>query len=158
MISNAIIMIAAIIIVTMLIGALFPQIFGIAGSVTKSSGDANDRLGTSATVVNYDLQAPGMLEFDVLNNGRVSLSPYAINLTAVYLDNDTSSANLLAQGAAQPAECWDYTIAGDAGNAWAPGAVLQVRAYSPACPFAPGDYVLKMMLYDGATVQYSFTI
>jgi len=158
MISSAIIMIAALIITATLVATLFPQAFELAGSITSTSGGANDRIRTSATVVNYDIPTPGRLQFDVLNNGKMSLAPPAINMTVAYINNHTSPAGVLKQGVSPAEQYWDYTIAGDPDDKWDPGEVLEVSVVSPAYSFTPGDYRLKMLLYNGAVVQYSFTI
>jgi archaellum component FlaG (FlaF/FlaG flagellin family) len=158
MISTAIIGIATLIIVSTLVATLFPQVFEMAGSVKSISGDANDRIGTSATVVNYDLPAPGRLQFDVLNNGQSGIGTSAINMSAVYLDNQSLPGNLLVRGASASAQYWNYVVSGDGDDEWEPGEMLEVQVVSPAYGFGPGDYKLKMLLYNGAAVQYGFTI
>jgi archaellum component FlaG (FlaF/FlaG flagellin family) len=158
MISTAIIGIATLIIVSTLVATLFPQVFEMAGSVKSLAGDANDRVGTSATVVNYDLPAPGRLEFDVLNNGQASLGPSAINMTIVYLYNHSIPGQILARGASSADQYWDYAVTGNGDDQWDPGEVLEVRAISPAFDFRPGEYTFKMLLYNMAAVQFRFTI
>jgi archaellum component FlaG (FlaF/FlaG flagellin family) len=157
-ITTAIIGIATLIIVSTLVATLFPQVFEIAGSVRSIAGIANDRVGTSATIVNYDVPAPDQLQFDVLNNGKSSLGTSAINLSAVYLDNQTMPGNLLARDASTSAQYWDYVVTGDGDDQWEPGEMLEVGVVSPVYSFGPGDYQLKMLLYNGAVVQYGFTI
>jgi archaellum component FlaG (FlaF/FlaG flagellin family) len=157
-ISSAIIGIATLIIVATLVATLFPQVFEVAGRITSTTGTANDRLRTSATVVNFDNQTSGRLQFDVLNNGETSLAPSAINMTVAYLYNNTMPAGLLVRGVSPTAQYWEYTITGDIDQRWGPGEVLEVRVLSPAYSFTRGDYKLKMLLYNGAVVQYSFTI
>ena len=113
MISSAIIGIAALIIVSTLIAALFPQVFQMAGFVSSVSGTANERLRTSATVVNYDIPASGRLQFDVLNNGEATLAPSAINLTVAYLYNHSMPAHMLAQGVSPTDQYWVYAVSGN---------------------------------------------
>ena len=36
--------------------------------------------------------------------------------------------------------------------------MLEVSVVSPGYEFEPGEYTLKMLLYNGAAVQYRFTI
>jgi archaellum component FlaG (FlaF/FlaG flagellin family) len=158
MISTAIIGIATLIIVSTLVAALFPQVFEMAGSVKSITGTANDRLGTSATIVNYDLPAPDRLQFDVLNNGQSGIGTSAINMSVVYLNNQSMPGNLLVRGASTSAQYWDYVVTGDGDDQWGPGEMLEVRVVSPGYSFGPGDYKLKMLLYNGAVVQYRFTI
>jgi archaellum component FlaG (FlaF/FlaG flagellin family) len=157
-ITTAILGIATLIIVAMLVAVLFPQVFEIAGSIKSTTGDANDRLSVSATVVNYDLPAPGQLQFDVLNNGQSSLAPAAINMTVAYLSNHTMPGNILSRGAGTTAQYWDYAVTGNGDDQWDPGEVLVVRVVSPTYSFTPGDYTFKMLLYNSAVVQYGFTI
>jgi archaellum component FlaG (FlaF/FlaG flagellin family) len=158
MISTAIIGIATLIIVTTLVATLFPQVFDLAGSIQSTTGRANDRLHTSATVVSHDRPAPGRLQFDVLNNGQSTLESSTINMTVAYLNNHSMPGNLLSRDASSTAQYWDYAVTGNGDDQWAPGEVLEVRVVSPACGFEPGDYKLKMLLYNGAVVQYGFTI
>jgi archaellum component FlaG (FlaF/FlaG flagellin family) len=158
MISTAIIGIATLIIVSTLIAALFPQVFEMAGSVKSITGTANDRLGTSATIVNYDLPAPDRLQFDVLNNGQSDIGTSAINMSGVYLDNQSLPGNLLARGVSTSVQYWDYVVDGDGDDQWEPGEMLFIGVVSPAYSFEPGDYKLKLLLYNGAVVQYGFTI
>jgi archaellum component FlaG (FlaF/FlaG flagellin family) len=158
MISTAIIGIATLIIVSTLIAALFPQVFEMAGSVRSITGTANDRAGTSATVVNYDVPAADQLQFDVLNNGQSGIVASAINMSAVYLDNQSLPGNLLARGASTSSQYWDYVVTGDGDGEWEPGEMLEVVVVSPGYSIVPGDYQLKMLLYNGAAVQYGFTI
>jgi archaellum component FlaG (FlaF/FlaG flagellin family) len=158
MISTAIIGIATLIIVATLVAALFPQVFQMAGSIKTTAGTADDRLSVRATVVNYDLPAPGQLQFDVLNNGKASLGMPTINMTVVYLNNHSMPANILAAGTSSSAQYWDYALTGNGDGQWGPGEVLEVRVVSPAYNLEPGDYTFKMLLYNGAVVQYGFTI
>jgi archaellum component FlaG (FlaF/FlaG flagellin family) len=158
MISTAIIGIATLIIVSALVATLFPQAFDLAGSIKSTTGEASDRLSVSATVVNYDLPAPGRLQFDVLNNGEASLGPSVINMTIAYLSNRSMPGNILSRDASPTAQYWDYAITGNGDGQWDPGEVLEVRVMSPAYSFAPGEYTFKMLLYNMAVVQYGFTI
>lgn len=158
MITTAIIGIATLIIVSTLVATLFPQVFEVAGFISSTSGSADDRLRTSATIVNYDIQASDRLQFDVLNNGQSSLGLSAIDMTVAYLYNHSMPAHLLVQGVAPTAQYWEYTVAGNGDDTWEPGEVLEVRVVSPAYSFEQGDYTLKMLLYNGAVVQYRFTI
>jgi archaellum component FlaG (FlaF/FlaG flagellin family) len=158
MISSAIIGIAALIIVSTLVASLMPQIFQMAGSITSISGTADDRVRTGATIVNYDVPAPGRLQFDVLNNGKASMAPSRINMTVAYLYNQSMPAHLLVQGISSSAQYWEYAVTGNGDSQWEPGEVLEVSVISPGYDFAPGEYTLKMLLYNGAVVQYRFTI
>jgi archaellum component FlaG (FlaF/FlaG flagellin family) len=158
MISTAIIGIATIIIVATLVATLLPQVFEMAGTVKSTAGTANDRMGTSVLVVNHDLQTPGRLQFDVLNNGRSEIGTSAIDMSAVYLDNQTLPGNLLARGVDASAQYWEYVVTGDGNGEWDPGEMLELTVVSPAYSFTPGDYKLKLLLYNGASEQYGFTI
>lgn len=158
MISSAIVGIAGLIIVATLVATLFPQVFEAAGSITGTSGRALDRARTVGTVVNHDLPAPGALQFDVLNGGETSLSPATINMTVAYLDNETMPGHVVAPGATPAGQYWTYAISGGTDANWDPGEVLEVRVVSPSYGFAPGSYRLKLLLYNGAVVQYRFTI
>jgi len=157
-ITTAIIGIAALIILSTLIAALLPQIFEAARSITSVGGDANDRIRTSAIVVNHDLPGAGLLKFDVLNNGKNGIGPSQINMTATYLNNDTAPDNLLPREASESSPYWYYTITGDADGSWDPNDVLDVYVVSPASGFASGEYQFRMLLNNGAVVQYRFTI
>lgn len=120
MISTAIIGIATLIIVSTLVATLFPQVFEMSGLVRSTTGTANDRMGTSVLVVNHDLQAPGRLQFDVLNNGQSEIGTSAIDMSAVYLDNQTLPGNLLVRGVDASAQYWEYAVTGDGDGEWDP--------------------------------------
>jgi hypothetical protein len=94
----------------------------------------------------------------VLNNGQASLASSSINMTATYLYNHSMPGHLLARGASPDAQYWEFSVTGDGDDQWEPGEVLEVLVVSPAYSFAPGDYELKMLLYNGAVVQYSYAI
>lgn len=158
MISTAIIGIATLIIVATLVATLLPQVFEMSGLVKSTTGSANDRIGTSVLVVNHDLPAPGRLQFDVLNNGQSEIGTPAIDMSAVYLDNQTLPGNLLVRGVDASAQYWEYVVTGDGDGEWDPGEMLELTVVSPAYSFVPGDYKLKLLLYNGAGEQYGFTI
>jgi len=157
-ITTAIIAVAALIILSALLAALFPQIFEVAGSITSVFGTANDRVKTSAVVVNYDQPAAGLLKFDVMNNGHSSMGAAQINQTVAYLNNDTAPMNNLQFGASEGSQYWSYTITGPADGSWDPDDVLEISVANPDGGFASGEYQFRMLLNNGAVVQYRFTI
>jgi archaellum component FlaG (FlaF/FlaG flagellin family) len=158
MISTAIIGIATLIIVFTLVATLFPQVFEIAGSISSTTHFASERIDTSAIVINYDIPATNQLQFDVLNNGKSGIGSSLINKTVAYLYNHSMPGYLLTQEVNPSAQYWEYTVTGNGDDEWAPGEVLELRVISPAYSFEPGDYKFKLLLYNGAVVQYGFTI
>ncbi len=157
MITSAILMIGTLIVVSVLISSIFPGVFEAAGSIKSSSDSAEDRIGTSATVVNYDL-GPDTVRLDVLNNGKNSLPVSLINMTVAYLANVTSPQGLLAFGQDTERQWWDYTISGADDHSWDTGDTLVVTITSPRYDLVPGDYRFRMILYNGATVENRFNI
>ncbi len=150
-------MIGTLIIVSVLISSLFPGVFDAARSIGTSSDSAKDRVTTSATVINYDL-GPDTIRFDVLNNGKTSLPESLINMTVAYLGNATAPAGLLAFGDDPDQPWWSYAISGAADQSWDPRDTIVITVTSPQYDFTPGDYRFRMLLYNGAAVEYRFNI
>jgi archaellum component FlaG (FlaF/FlaG flagellin family) len=150
--------IAAIIILSSLIAAIFPQVFSVAASIKGTTGDASERAATSATVINYDAPGPGRLQFDVLNSGRSSLPSSAINMSAVYLGNETVPSTLLKLDGQPGEHSWTYVICGAGDGVWGPGDTLTITAANPGYSYAPGAYRLKIVLGNGAICQHTFRI
>lgn len=150
--------IAAIIILASLITAIFPQVFSVAASIKGATGDASERAATSATVINYEAAAPGQLQFDVLNNGRSSLPSSAIDLSAVYLGNETAPSTLLKLDGQPGEHRWTYVIRGAGDGVWGPGDTLTITTANPGYSYGPGAYRLKIVLGNGAICQYMFKI
>ena len=156
-IGSAIIMIGALIVVSALIASLFPNVLSMAGSIRSSANDAGDRLATSATVINHDI-GQKTVRFDVLNNGKNSLPTSAINMTVAYLYNVATPGDRLTFGPDSDRPWWSYAISGDADGTWGPGDTLVVTVTSPNHDFTPGDYQFRMLLYNGARVEYRFNV
>lgn len=157
MITSAILMIGTLIIVSVLISSLLPEIIGVAGSIGSSTDSAEDRLATSATVINYDA-GPDTVRIDVLNNGKNSLPVSAINLTVAYLGNATAPDGRLVFGEDPDMPWWSYAISGATDRTWNPGDTLVIMVTSPRHDLVPGDYRFRMLLYNGATVECRFNI
>jgi len=162
-ISNAIVAIAAIIIVTVLISGLIPNIYTAAFGIQSTAAEAGDRVSTSVLVTNYYLAAPGIVELDMLNNGKGSLGESTINMSVVYLGNESMPSNRLTLGDSGAGQYWNYNnigrdIAGDTDGNWDPGETLVVSLVSPGYSFAPGEYEIKMILYNNALCQYRFRV
>lgn len=156
-IGSVIIMIGVLIIVSVLVVSLLPGVLEVAGSIRSSTDSANDRVTTSAMVINHEL-GPGMARFDVLNNGKHSLQAPAINLTVACLDNATVPNLRLTFGPDPGQPWWGYAISGAADGAWDPGDTLVVTITSPNYDFTPGDYRFRMLLYNGAWVEHRFNV
>jgi archaellum component FlaG (FlaF/FlaG flagellin family) len=150
-------MIGALIVVSVLVASLFPGVFDAAGSVRSTTGSAEDRVATSATVINYEL-GPDTVRIDVLNNGKNSLPASTINLTVAYLGNVTAPVGLLMSGQDPDSPWWSYAISDVADENWDPGDTLVITVVSPRYDFAPGDYRFRLLLYNGASVEYRFNI
>ncbi|OPY27777.1 MAG: hypothetical protein A4E28_01844 [Methanocella sp. PtaU1.Bin125] len=162
-IGNAIVAIAAIIIVTVLIIAIIPDVYNAAFGIQSTAADAGDRVTTSVLVTNHCLAAPGIVELDLLNNGKGSLSESTIDLSVVYLGNASMPSNRLPLGGSGAGQYWNYTnigrnVTGDTDGHWDPGETLVVSLVSPGYSFAPGEYEMKMILYNNALCQYRFRV
>lgn len=162
-IGQAIVAIAAIIIVTVLVSGLIPDIYSAAFNIKSTADDASDRVSTSALVTNYYLAAPGIVELDVLNNGKGSLSEPTVNLSVVYLGNGSLPSSLLPLGDRGTGQYWNYTNigrdgSGDTDGHWDPGETLVISIVSPDYSFTPGEYRMKMILYNNALCQYGFRV
>jgi len=156
--SKAIIGIATLVVLSALIITLFPNVFSAAGSIKSSAGDVSDRALTSGAVINYDIIG-ATLQADVLNTGKVSLPCSRINMTALYLSNTTYPSQLirLSPEAETGAPSWTYAISGTTDGSWDPGDTLTMNV-SNYGPFTPDNYQLKLILYNGAIIQYNFQV
>lgn len=162
-IGIAIIGIASLIILVTLINGLFPDIYTAARSIASTADSASDRISTSALVTNHYIAGPGLIELDILNNGKGILAESTINMSVLNLGNESMPSNMLSLGDSGAGQYWNYTnigrdSGGDTDGNWDPGETLVVSVVSPDYGFAPGEYQLKMIMYNNALCQYRFSV
>jgi flagellar protein FlaG len=152
-ISNAILIIAVVIATTVVLNALYPAMFGMAGSIRSNVADADDRSMTSVTI-SYCSFDPGdhILRVWAKNSGRDSIADSELTgIRAYYGGESGSMTNYGTSYSLQAPE--------DGDDQWDPDETLEIDLASPDSPFPgdPGVHRVKLVMPNGATAEYTIT-
>lgn len=152
-ISNAILIIAVVIATTVVLNALYPAMFGMAGSIRSNVADADDRSMTSVTI-SYCSFDPGdhILRVWAKNSGRDPIADSELaGIRAYYGDESGSMANYGISYALQAPD--------DGDDRWDSGETLEIDLSSPDSPFPayPGIHRVKLVMPNGAAAEYTIT-
>ncbi len=152
-ISNAILIIAVVIATTVVINAIYPAMFGMAGSIKSTTTDANSRSMTSVTVsyCSFD-QGDHLLRVWAKNSGRESIADSELaGFRGYYGDDSGSMTNYAISYALQAPDDGDDRLD--------PGETIEFDLASPESPFSsdPGIHRIRLVMPNGATAEYTIT-
>jgi hypothetical protein len=152
-ISNAILIIAVVISTTVVLNAVYPAIFGAAGSIKSTVSDADGLSSTSVTIsqCSFD-QGNHLLRIWAKNSGRDSIAdPELAVIRAYYGDESGSMTNYEVSYALQAPDNGD--------DRWDSGETLELDLASPDSPFPvdSGVHRVKLVMPNGAAVEYTIT-
>jgi flagellar protein FlaG len=153
-ISNAILIMTAVIAATVLINAVYPAVMNTVSSVKSATGDADSRSGTSATISTYSFSPDyNRLSIWVKNSGKeVIANPEDIR---VYYGDDT--------GAMKNYHIWVCQLfaTDPLKTSWSPGETLQIgfgEDPEAELPHDSGIHRIRVVLPNGAISETTFTI
>ncbi|OPY27776.1 MAG: hypothetical protein A4E28_01843 [Methanocella sp. PtaU1.Bin125] len=153
-ISNAILIIAVVIATTVVLTAVYPAVFNAAGSVRSATEDAGSRAGTSISIITHGFSGDyTRLNIWMKNAGRATIAD--TDSIKVYYGDDSGSMKRYHVG-----ESSVYSQ-DPAASGWGPGETMAIGIVdSPVSPLPhePGVHLVKIVLPDGVSSEYTFTI
>jgi flagellar protein FlaG len=157
-ISTAILIIAGIIATVALVNAVYPSLFTATGSVGSVSDTASDRVKTDIRISMSSLQNESSLYVWVKNTGSTEIPAGRLDYTDVYFGDAGSMARAETAGAASFR--WSYVLDDTDGDGnWGPGETLQVLvSETGSSHLTPGTHIVKLVLYNSASVEDTVTI
>ena len=161
--TTAMFLITSIIAAGVLINAVFPVVYQMAGTFLSSSHQSDERMRTDIKIVNTFMVPSGEVG-DVqvwLKNVGVARIPYAdIPRSDVFLGR-AGDFDRLECNAAIGTNQWYYeTAGGDTSGYWDPGETLEIIAKTDnGAPFTRGDPVyFQFVLPSGILRSLEFTV
>lgn len=159
--TTAMFLIAAIISAGVLINAVFPVIYTLAGTISSSSHKVDERLSTDVRIVTtYASGGNQSARIWLKNIGTGRIADADIRKADVFLGSQGDFIRLsLTTGAPDPGR-WTYEILDDtSNNYWDPGETLYIQAKTAEIP-AKGQvvyfqFVLPTGLYRSTTFTAS---
>jgi flagellar protein FlaG len=157
-ISTAILAVATIIAAIVLVNAIYPALYGAAGSILSMNDMAADRMMTDIKVLTewYPGGSPadlGLVAW-VKNTGSTTITGAEMNSTDVFLyTGGGTSVRVPSSGAGNN---WSYSILGGDGDAsWDPGETIQVTVHY-VDGVSPGTLRFRMALHNGVYDEDAF--
>jgi hypothetical protein len=153
-ISNAILIIAAIIATTVMLNAVYPAVFDAVGSVRSTTSDADSRSKTSVTISTYSFSPDySQLNIWMKNSGKEDIDD--TDNIRVYYGDDTDAMKsyhiyVCKLFADDPLK-----------TSWSPGETFQIGfGEDPLAelPHEPGIHRIRVVLTNGAMSETTFTI
>ena len=150
-ISNAIMIIAAVIAVAVVLNAVYPSVFDAVGSLRSTVGDAGDRSATSVTITTCSFSADHQnLSIWMKNSGTETIAdPEGIR---IYYGDDSGAMTNYNTSARQ------LYATDPQKTTWGPGETYMMEISSPALPHEPGVHRVKVVLPGGAAAEATVTI
>ncbi|MCE5338199.1 MAG: flagellin [Methanomicrobiaceae archaeon] len=160
--TTAMFLIAAIVSAGVLINAVFPVIYTLAGTISSSSHQVDERLSNDVKIVTtYASGGSKEARIWLKNVGTSRISPSDIGKADVFLGapgNFTRLGLILPPGTPGPNQ-WTYEILEDTqkNNNWDPGETLYIRGYSDAIPGTGEVVYIQFVLSTGLSRSTTFT-
>jgi len=157
-ISTAILIIAGVIATAALINALFPSIYGMAGSVTSVSQSSSDRMKTDIKIISegLDPSVPDTMHMYVKNTGRLKITGANLVKSDVYIAN-ASTTRKCEYSTGDPS--WQYAIRdGNGDGTWDPGETLDIIITAGGYDFHADGQSVTIALYNGVATQEKYSL
>jgi flagellar protein FlaG len=160
--TTAMFLIAAIIAAGVLINAVFPVIYTLAGTISSSSHTVDERLSNDVKIVTtYANGGTKNAEIWLKNVGTARISPSDIEKADVFLG---APGNFIRLGLVVPpgtpeTNQWTYAILEDTqkNNYWDPGETLYIQAHSKRIPGEGEVVYVQFVLSTGLSRSTTFT-
>lgn len=160
--TTAMFLIAAIIAAGVLINAVFPVIYTLAGTISSSSHTVDERLSNDVKIVTtYANGGTKNAEIWLKNVGTARISPSDIEKADVFLGapgNFTRLGLVVPPGTPETNQ-WTYAILEDTqkNNYWDPGETLYIQAHSKRIPGEGEIVYVQFVLSTGLSRSTTFT-
>lgn len=158
--TTAMFLIAAIIAAGVLINAVFPVIYTLAGTISSSSHTVDERLSNDVKIVTT-YASGDEARIWLKNVGTARISPSDIEKADVFLG---APGNFIRLGLVVPpgtpeTNQWTYEILEDTqkNNYWDPGETLYIRAHSDRIPGTGEVVYVQFVLSTGLSRSTTFT-
>lgn len=157
--TTAMFLITAIIAAGVLINAVFPVIYTLAGTISSSSHNVDERLSTDVKIVTtYASGERKEVRIWLKNVGTSRISPSDIGKADVFLGaRGTSPGSAWYQ--VPVSNQWTYAILEDTqkNNCWDPGETLYIQAHSDWIPETGEIVYFQFVLPTGVSRSTTFT-
>lgn len=158
--TTAMFLIAAIIAAGVLINAIFPVIYTLAGTISSSSHTVDERLSNDVKIVTT--YASGYeAKIWLKNVGTARISPSDIGKADVFLGapGNFTRLGLVVPPSEPGTNQWTYEILEDTqkNNYWDPGETLYIRAHSDRIPGTGEVVYVQFVLSTGLSRSTTFT-
>ena len=150
-VSTAILVIAGVLMASIFAVAIISQAGAIDSAFKLASQNALDKMKTSIDIIYLTVNGSYFVAY-VKNVGQKSISASELNMTDVYLGNDTT-LKLYVYGRTGT-DIWNYTETVDDG-VWEPGETIVMRIYNSTA--LEGPYYIKVVLPNGVSDEDTFT-
>lgn len=158
--TTAMFLIAAIIAAGVLINAVFPVIYTLAGTISSSSHTVDERLSNDVKIVTtYANGGTKNAEIWLKNVGTARISPSDIEKADVFLGAPGNFIRLGLVSGTPGSNQWSYEILEDTqqNNYWDPGETLYIQARSDKIPETGEVVYIQFVLSTGLSRSTTFT-
>ncbi|MCD6428737.1 MAG: hypothetical protein J7L12_03880 [Desulfurococcales archaeon] len=149
-VSTAILVIAGVLMASAFAVAIISQAGAIDSAFKLASQNVLDKMKTSINIIYLTVNGSYFVAY-VKNVGQKSVSASELNMTDVYLGNDTT-LKLYVYGKAGTG-IWNYTETVNDG-VWEPGETIVMRIYNSTA--LEGPYYIKIVLPNGVSDEDTF--
>ena len=150
-VSTAILVIAGVIMASIFAAALISQTGAIDSAFKSASQNALNKMKTSIDIIYLTVNGSYFVAY-VKNVGQKEISASELNMTDVYLGNDTT-LKLYIYGESGT-DIWNYTETVSDG-VWEPGETIVMKIYNSTA--LEGPYYIKVVLPNGVSDEDTFT-
>ncbi|MCK9278634.1 MAG: flagellin [Methanoculleus sp.] len=156
--TTAMFLIAAVISAGVLINAVFPVVYTLAGTISSSSHKVDERLSTDVKIVTtYASSGNNTARIWLKNIGAGRIADANVRQADVFLGGQGDFVRLGLVSDAPAQNQWTYEILEDTNNHWDPGETLYIQAKTDKIP-AKGDVVyFQFVLPTGLSRSTTFT-
>ncbi|HOB17542.1 MAG TPA: flagellin [Candidatus Methanoculleus thermohydrogenotrophicum] len=158
--TTAMFLITAIIAAGVLINAVFPVIYTLAGTISSSSHNVDERLSTDVKIVTtYASGERKEVRIWLKNVGTSRISPSDIGKADVFLGARGNFTRLGLVSGTPVSNQWTYAILEDTqkNNCWDPGETLYIQAHSDWIPETGEIVYFQFVLPTGVSRSTTFT-
>ena len=157
-ITTAIITIACVICAVMLISAIYPTMHRATSSVITTSAKLGERIETSVEII-AEANETSYEYVWVKNTGSSQLAPSDIVCSDIFFGETGNFQRLSYDADLAPAPCWNYSIENDnnRNGRWDTGETVKITI-NCSSNIGSGDYYFKIVLYNGASDEDTFSI
>jgi len=155
--TTALFLITSIIAAGVLINALFPVVYTMAGTFASSSHDSDQRMRTDFRVVTTHCAIDGDATVWMKNIGSARLAAPEIAKSDLFFGKVGSFSRMAYNGTPDVLNGWNYQVEDDANGYWDPGETLRVD--TKVTTLKNGDMMyFQFVLPDGVSRTEQFSV